>query len=61
MPGLDSHRKSIAAFNTKAQSKTEDDIDGDDFDIPIRPKSRSYKSDTSPKPRASISKLKVNA
>ena len=63
MPGLGCHHKSIAAFNAKVQSKTGDEIDGDELDIPIRPKSRTYKPDSSPKPqasRSSISKLKVN-
>ena len=63
MPGLASHRKSIATFNTKLQSKIGDELDGEDIDNPIRPKSRSYKSVSSPNPqssRSSISKPKVN-
>ena len=62
MPGLASHRKSIASFNTKPQSKTGDELDGEDMDNPIRPKSRSYKSVSSPNPqssRSSVSKPKV--
>ena len=62
MPGLASHRKSIATFNTKSQNKIGDELDGDNIDDPIRPKSRSYKSVSSPNPqssRSSISKPKV--
>ena len=59
-----SHRKSIATFNIKEKSTTCDEVEGDDVEFPVRPKSRSvaYQSGSSPRPpmhRASTSKLRV--